>query len=418
MSHELSIKNPLPSSPYGRRVLIIGANFAGLSAALRLPRNYNVTVVDPSPHFEFLPNIHELVSSVKKPRHLRFSRERLLRSRGHRFVCQAVTQLDPANGLAQTTAGERLPFDACIVALGGVNNPQGIQGADTHAMPFRSVDHCAAISRRLAELIATQKKVSVVIVGGGIEGIEALGEILRRYRHDLGLSVYMVEKNARLMPQTPPMLDKEIRRLCQPYPVHFFTQTKAVHLLEDSVQLSSDEILPADLTLWTVGATAPSFLHQWGLAASPHSWAPVRPTLQSLSHSSIFIAGDAADLPQALGKQAYNAMDMGDLAAENIHHLFSNQPLKPFKPLPHPSLIAFGDLDTFMVWGDRVVAGPALAAAKEGIFQFTMARFDAPLNPDGFMGLQERYWNSITKLALPTLGSLSKFFRLGNLRTL
>jgi hypothetical protein len=74
------------SSDSRRRVVIIGANFAGLIAAMRLPPDYKVTVLDPSPWFEFLPNIHELISGIKSPGSLRLLKKRLLQRTGHQFV--------------------------------------------------------------------------------------------------------------------------------------------------------------------------------------------------------------------------------------------------------------------------------------------------------------------------------------------
>ena len=41
-----------------KRIVIVGGNFAGLTAAIKLSRRYAVTVIDPSKHFEWLPNIH------------------------------------------------------------------------------------------------------------------------------------------------------------------------------------------------------------------------------------------------------------------------------------------------------------------------------------------------------------------------
>jgi NADH dehydrogenase len=51
-------------------VVIVGANFAGLKAAVSLPEQFQVTVVDPWPWFEFSPNIHELISGFKTPESL------------------------------------------------------------------------------------------------------------------------------------------------------------------------------------------------------------------------------------------------------------------------------------------------------------------------------------------------------------
>jgi len=60
------------------RIAIVGGNFAGLTAAQGLGREYDVTVIDRSPHFEWLPNIHELLSGEKRTADLRLSRARVV----------------------------------------------------------------------------------------------------------------------------------------------------------------------------------------------------------------------------------------------------------------------------------------------------------------------------------------------------
>ena len=45
------------------KIVIVGGGFAGLNAAQQLKSTrYDVTVIDPSPHIEWLPNIHEIIS--------------------------------------------------------------------------------------------------------------------------------------------------------------------------------------------------------------------------------------------------------------------------------------------------------------------------------------------------------------------
>lgn len=46
------------------RVLIVGANFAGLTAAQHLGREHAVTVIDRAAAFDWLPNIHERLPGV------------------------------------------------------------------------------------------------------------------------------------------------------------------------------------------------------------------------------------------------------------------------------------------------------------------------------------------------------------------
>ena len=127
----------------------MGANVAGLAAAQHLDGRYAVSVIDRSPWFEWLPNIHELLSGVKRPADLRLPRARLVKRAGHRFVRAEVVRIDSSASAVVTSTGRRFPFDACIVAVGGVDETFGVPGAERHALSFKSVDDCAEIGRRL-----------------------------------------------------------------------------------------------------------------------------------------------------------------------------------------------------------------------------------------------------------------------------
>lgn len=377
-------------SPSLPRVVIVGANFAGLAAARQFGRGYAVTVIDRAPWFEWLPNIHELLSGMKRPADLRLPRARLVRSAGHRFVRATVVAIDAAAGSVVTTSGRRVAFDACIVAVGGTHDTGGVRGADRYALPFKSVADCAAIGRRLAALARQSGPRSIVIVGGGLEGIEALGEILRRYRRRAGFKVTVVEAGPRLLPGTPPALDSAVRARCAGYDVRFVTRTPVTAVTRRGVRLSSGEVLRSDLTIWTGGVTAPPLLHDSGLAPDARRWAPVHRSLRSRRHENVFVAGDAAALPRPLAKQAYFALQMGECAADNVRRLLAGRPLRDFRPSPKPRLVAFGDLDTYMVTGKSVLASPALATLKEAVFQLTMAQIDPPRDVAALQGFGGR----------------------------
>jgi len=396
-----------------RRIVIVGANFAGLTAAQHLGREHAVTVIDRTAAFEWLPNIHELLSGVKPPSILRLSRRRLVAKAGHRFVRATVAAIDAPAAKVITSDGRHLGFDVCVVAVGGVNDTLGVPGAERYAMPFKSVDQCHAIGRTLARLARRPGPLSVVIVGGGLEGVEALGEVLRRYRRRKP-TIRVIEGASNLLPGTPVALDAAVRARCAPYPVHFHTRTLVTRLTKNRVHLSSGETIHSDLTIWTGGATAPALLQVSGLADELGHWAPVTETLRSRKLSNVFVIGDAAALPHPIGKQAYYAMQMGACAADNVERALSGRALCPFTPSAKPMLISLGDLDTFLVAGDTVIAAPALAALKEAVFQVTMAQIDPPIGRDALCGSQARLATAIEKLALPTLSSFEAAGRLCN----
>ena len=385
------------------RIVVVGANFAGLAAAQHLGRQYAVTVIDRSPWFEWLPNIHELLSGVKCPADLRLPRRRLLARAGHRFVRAEVTAVDARAGRVVTSSGRRFEFDACIVAVGGVNETFGVRGAERYALPFKSVDDCAVIGRQLAALARRPGKTSIVIVGGGLEGIEALGEILRRYRDRVSLGITVVEAGPRLLPGAPPALDATVRVRCAPFNVRFLTRARVTAVTRRRVRLDSGDALHSDLTIWTGGVAPSPLLRASDLTSKPGQWAPVTPTLQSTRFDNVFVIGDATMLPRVLSKQAYYALQMGKCAADNAARLLANRRLRNFRPSAKPMLVAFGDLDTFLVAGQSVLASPALAAAKESVFQLTMAQLDPPLGAAPLRDATNRLTRAARELALPRL---------------
>lgn len=357
-------------------VVIVGANFAGLKAAVSLPKKFRVTVVDPWPWFEFSPNIHELLSRSKTPETLRFSKKILISRAGHTLVSEPVSAIFPEKQVVVTSSGARLPYDYCILALGGQTNTFNVKGADRHAMPFKSVDQCQAIADRLEALSKQQKPFSIVIAGGGFEGVEALGEILRKYKAAKGIELHVVEQQNRVMTDAPADIDGEIRRLCAPYPVWFHTGAAIKRVWKNSVDLADNTKIPSHLTIWTGGARPPEILYESNLSTDRDQWANVNAALQHENHPAVFAVGDAAGMPAPLGKQAYHALDMGKHAALNIIRFHAGKPLKAFKPSSKPMLVSFGDMDAFLIDKRVVLAGPALGLLKEAVFQLVMAQLD------------------------------------------
>jgi NADH dehydrogenase FAD-containing subunit len=400
-----------------RRVVILGGGFAGLAAALELrPDRNDVTLVDRSRWFEFLPNIHELLSGVKTPELLRLPLDGNVRRAGHAFVRDPVTAIDP---VARTVATQRRPaigYDALIVALGGVDATRGVPGVAEHAFPFKSVEQCDRIGKRLTRLAARREPARVVIVGGGLEGVEALGEILRRYRVS-GQHVTLVEARERLLPEAPAELDAHVRELCAPYKVDFEMEAPVQTIEPKAVVLRDGRALPSDLTIWTGGPAPPALLAECGLAP-PGAWAPVDVTLQSKGHPEIFITGDAADLPTPLSKQGYHALDMGVSAARNAERLLAGRALTPFRPSAKPTLISLGDLTCFLVVGKRALAGPSLGAAKEAVFELVMARLDAQPWWTRLPRVVQRADRAARALLWPTVSSLEALRRQGHISLL
>lgn len=401
-----------------RRIIIVGGNFAGLKTALELSRLYDVTVIDPKPEFEFLPNIHELLSRRKTRATLTFSKPARLAIAGHRFVKNSVERIEPEKKRVVCMDSRKFSYDICVVAVGGINNTFGIPGAEPFALPFKSIMDCSTIGSRLQTLACEEPEAPIVIVGGGLEGIEALGEILRRYRDRARFKLHLVDRNERLLKEFPEVLDREMRRLCQELRVELHTGESVARVQARAVELSGGREVPSRLTIWTGGAMAPPLLWDSGLSSGPGSWAQVRRTLQSEHHDDIFIIGDAAALPRRISKQAYHALEMGSLTARNIRRHMGGRRLRAFKPSIGVAILSFGDFESYLVVGDLVIASPMLAVVKESIYQYTMTNFDPPDNIVSLLNIANRGSRGFFNLVFPFITSVSALMRLPGVRFL
>ena len=270
---------------------------------------------------------------------------------------------------------------------------------------------CGRIAGRLDRLAARKRRASVVIVGGGVTGVEVVGEILRRREQGDEFNIHIVEVESDILDEQLDGLARDAAERFTPYAVTVHTNTSIKAVSARSVLLENGEKLTADLCIWSAGMALPEFLRDAGLKEADDQWLPVDDTLKSAYADNIFVAGDCAALPEPIRKQAYYAMDMGEVAGDNISRLLEGGRLKTFRAMPMPMLISFGDITTWLVAGEAAVASPLLAAAKEGVYQATMARLASPHEPLKYSaGIAGRALMATRQLLLPQL-TPRKLFR-------
>ncbi len=386
------------------RVVIVGANFAGLRAAAQLSCRYRVTVLDAMAEFEWTPNIHEILSGVKRADGVKLPFGPAIARYGHEFVQARIVRIDVAGQSVVTEDDQRFHFDACVVAAGSQGANFGVPGVEEHAMKLRRVADAERIGAALDRLGRRKRPAKVVVVGGGITGVETVGEILRRRHCGERFEVHLLEQETRLLSQQPERVGRDAAERCKAFGVDVITGVAVESVSARSVSLDDGRRLSSDLCIWTAGLSLPGFLRDAELKAADEPWLPVRDTLQSAASDALFVAGDSAALAAPIAKQAYHAMDMGELAGGNVDRFLRGRPLKDFRPSRTPTLIAFGDITTWLVAGNAAAASPLLAAGKEAVYLATMAQLDSPWRPVGYTArLASRASRATFGLLLPQL---------------
>ncbi|MFD8111995.1 NAD(P)/FAD-dependent oxidoreductase [Streptomyces microflavus] len=273
------------------RIIVVGAGYSGAIAAGRLARRLRredvaITLVNAEPDFVERVRMHQLaVGQELRPRPF----SEMFAGTGVRLRLARVTAVDVDRRTVTVTdeqSTEELPYDTLVYALGSAWNTQGVPGTAEHAHDIAGRPGTLRLRDRLAGLAAGQP---VVVVGGGLTGLEAATEIAEA-RPDLdvalaargGLGDWLSPKGAR-------HLRKVVDRLG--ITVHEHTAVTAV---EADRVTTADSTVPAAVTVWTTGFAVHPIARATALKTDTTGRIEVDGTMRSLSHPDVYAIGDAA----------------------------------------------------------------------------------------------------------------------------
>src|SRR4030081_305817 len=111
------------------RILILGGGFGGLFTALDLSGVGDVTLVSDEDHFLFTPMLYEYLSGEVEEWHIAPKFSELLDERV-RFVQDEVVSIDLQAKAVSLAASDSLEYDVLVIALGGISNYAGVEGAE------------------------------------------------------------------------------------------------------------------------------------------------------------------------------------------------------------------------------------------------------------------------------------------------
>ena len=166
------------------QVIVVGAGFAGLSAAKELGRKgVRVLLIDSNNYHQFQPLLYQVatsqigVSAVTRP-----IRSVVRRLRSVRVLTADVASIDVGNHAVTTVDGEAFSAQILVIAVGAVPNFFNTPGAEEHALPLYSVTDATTLGTGLTRLLDRADRepdvpVDVVVVGGGPTGVETAGAL-------------------------------------------------------------------------------------------------------------------------------------------------------------------------------------------------------------------------------------------------
>ena len=315
-----------------RRVVVIGGNAAGMTAASRIRRldpDVEVCVLERSGYLSYsiCGSAYLIDGTVSRAEDLiAFTPETARTERGLtvRTRCEAVS-LSPSRRQVELRdlergAVERLSYDSLVIATGYRPRTGGIQGAD-HPAVFKISRLEDAI--RLRRKLDSEHPRSAVVIGGGYIGLNMAEALIQR-----GLTVTLLEKGEQVFQA----VDREIAALveaeCRAAGLVLLplTRAEAVEANESSPSavIAEGRRFEADVVLVDVGIEPEVELAcQAGLALGITGGIAVSPRMET-SQGGVYAAGNCVEaIHEITGRPVQSALGthavkQGRIVGENI----------------------------------------------------------------------------------------------------
>ncbi len=372
------------------RVVIVGAGFGGLEAALKLGRApVHVTVIDRNNHYVFQPLLYQVATAYLSPADITAPiRTVLRRQRNTEVLLAEATAVDVAQRQVRVrdeiTGAERsVPYDYLVLATGAGESYFGRDDWAAYAPSLKTIPDATALRRKVllafeeAELLAgndperARALLTFVIVGGGPTGVElagAIAELAHRtlrgdFRHiDVtSARIVLIEALPRLLNTFPESLSEKATRKLAKLGVEARTGARVEEVDADGVIVAGERIA-SKTVIWAAGVKASPAGAWIGAESDRAGRVVVNGDLSVPGHPEIFVLGDTASAAGADGKPlpgvAPVAMQQGRYVGRTIRaRVEGRESPRPFKYFNKGNLATIGRSFAIADFGFARVSG-------------------------------------------------------------
>jgi sulfide:quinone oxidoreductase len=368
-----------------KQVIVLGANFGGLTAALSLKKDLkhdvDVTVVSDRDYFLFNPSLIWLPFGARNEKNVTFKVAPTFEKAGVNFIQSAATEIKPEEKKVLLANGLTVSYDYLIIATGTRNKPEAVQGLFENTKTITTLQDAESAGREWNKFLQNPGDV-VIAATQGASCFGAAYEFL--FNTSYQLKKAGIKKNVKLSYVTSePFLghfgigglnhgEKLLGMFLKKEKITPYTNVALDHV--DQGRMVTTEGVKHDFKYAMVipPFVGQDFLKKTEGLANANAFVDVRPTYQSLKWDDIYAVGLAAAVtapwqtptPVGVPKTGFPTEQMAHVAAKNIAAQIRGEAPKHEK--------AFGDIPAVCVMdagnnGVLILADKMLPPRKHGV---------------------------------------------------
>lgn len=256
------------------KIVIVGGGFGGLKLARKLNNKAGIEVVlvDRVNYHQFQPLFYQVATAGLDASNISFPLRKVFHnSKNVRVRLAALQQIVAADNKIVTDT-EEITYDKLILATGADTNFFGNQQLATHAFPMKSTVEAIQLRHRILENLEAaissngeelQRKMNIVVVGGGPTGVEVSGSLAEMKKYILPkdfpeldfsqMNIYLLEGS----PKTLAAMSEKSSKESQQYLIRMGVTVKTNTVVKNydglNVELSNGETIPAATVIWAAG---------------------------------------------------------------------------------------------------------------------------------------------------------------------
>jgi len=350
-----------------KKVLILGAGYAGVEVALTLAKKkrpkeeIDITIIDKNPYHTLLTELHEVAGNKVPEEAVAIPLREIFKYTPVNVIKDEIKSIDFSNSYV-ASENHRYEYDYLVIALGSEPNFYGIEGMDKYAYPLWSLKDAIRIREHIKECFikASQeqdvekrkKLLTFVVGGGGFTGVEMIGELsiwVKTLCEEYNIS--RDEVNLILVEALPVILctlsesnRKKVMRYLARKNVNVITDSPVAKVAEDFIELRDGTKVDTYTLIWTAGIRAARLSQPIDIETGPSARIKVDkytrtqyPNVYAVGDIAAFISGD-----EILPALVETAIQTGRNAAKNILADIRNEKKEELSPKLHGIMVSVG----------------------------------------------------------------------------